>query len=98
MPAKVVEALFVFSFPYLEKVFSLGYKKRIQENAKSCVRCLKLCASVLGIFQPVLPHAHPSRLRCFKMRRNNFRAHTTDLVDLLFKRDLLWRGCSLLLC
>ncbi len=36
---------------------------------EACNRCLKLCASGLGIFQPVLPHAHPSCLRCPEMRR-----------------------------
>ena len=36
---------------------------------EACNRCLKSCASGLGIFQPVLPHAHPSCLRCLEMRR-----------------------------
>ena len=38
---------------------------------EACSRCLKSCASGLGIFQPALPHAHPSCLRCFEMRREN---------------------------
>ncbi len=58
----------------------------------SCSRCLKSCASGLGIFQPVLPHAHPSRLRCFEMRREKvrarvvlvgFRFHLCVLVNIL---------------
>ena len=51
---------------------------------EACNGCLKSCASGLGIFQPVLPHAHPSCLRCFEMRRENVRARIALLFDCQF--------------